>query len=452
MTPTRSDIAAWKPTMLRDIADRFTSQNEAYRDCVHRMRVGIQDAGGSWSGVAYDAAYERTCNDCDSGSRIADEVDALSQVLVSVAADVDSYLHVLRSKATDAEVAGCVIAEDWSMTGTETDVHAPLVASALQALADCASQNEQRIREASARVRDRGNELPDWEPPNTEQVDRVEQTRDEASAEAFHDMFGRYPVTPSDWSTAEVLNPNSYTEKYAGVPPSIQVALIEPVPGQGVVRTSSYIEQELVFNQPWDDLGDNRTDNPHFDPENSRVTVYVDYENGIVVMRQNPSVDENGTVGVGEPQGEVWQNSDGSVRLSYEATNPFRPSVMGVEAPGAFMPAVNGDVVFTPGQGTPGMPDSTGVTINGTRDDYPSFEAYQDSPDGSTHTIVVDPASSGAPTAPITNLVTSHDIGTGESALEQFQELRLHGGMVPPTMADPPGVALGSPTDPPRVD
>ncbi|EME22363.1 WXG100 family type VII secretion target [Rhodococcus triatomae] len=451
MTPSRSQIAAWKPTALRDVADRITSQNGVYRDCVHHMRSRVQDAGGDWSGAAYDAAYERTCSDCDRGSRIADEVDALAQVLVSAAADLDSYLNVLRSKANDAEVAGCIISEDWSMTGTDSEVHAPLVSSALRALEDSAAQNEQHIREASTRVRDRGNELPDWEAPSTQQSDRVEQTRDEASADAFHDMFGRYPVTPSDWSTAEVLNPNSYTEKYAGVPPGIQVALIEPVPGQGVVRTSSYIEQGSVYNVPWDDLGDNRTDNADFDPENSRVTVYVDYENGIVVMRQNPSVDENGSVRVDEPHGEVWQNSDGSVRLSYEAANPFRPSVMGVEPPGALMPAVNGDVVFTPGQGTPGAPDSTGVTINGIRDDYPSFEAYQDSPDGITHTIVVDPAASGDSTAPMTNLIKSHDIGSGDSALEQFQEIRVHGGMVPPTMADRPGVALGSAADPPRV-
>lgn len=61
---------------------------------------------------------------------------------------------------------------------------------------------------------------------------------------------------------------------------------------------SQYIEQRdvsdpdpnpLNLNPGARDLGNNRTADPNFDPEHTKVTTYVDYENGIVVMRQNPS-------------------------------------------------------------------------------------------------------------------------------------------------------------------
>src|SRR5690606_34160771 len=102
-----------------------------------------------------------------------------------------------------------------------------------------------------------------------------------------------------DWATAEVLNLKSYDPKYQGVGPEIRVVRINPVPGQGVVRVGQYIEQRDVsnptngltsFNPFARDFGDDRTAESNFDPEHSRVTTYVDYENGLVVMRQNPSV------------------------------------------------------------------------------------------------------------------------------------------------------------------
>ena len=125
------------------------------------------------------------------------------------------------------------------------------------------------FRDTAVEIRACGNQLPEGiDPSGAEHVVSTQAARDQASAEAFNDMFGRYPLSPSDWQTAAVLNPNSYTEKYQGVQPTIKVVQIDPVPGQGVVRTSSFIEQYSVFNRPYDDLGDNRPNSPDFDPEN----------------------------------------------------------------------------------------------------------------------------------------------------------------------------------------
>ena len=69
---------------------------------------------------------------------------------------------------------------------------------------------------------------------------------------------------------------------------------------------------------------------------------------------------------------------------------------------------VNGDLVFTP--------TADGVRVDGTRTDYPSMEIYQDLPDGSTRTVLIEPAASGDSGGPALNLWRHHEIGTGEEA------------------------------------
>ncbi len=66
------------------------------------------------------------------------------------------------------------------------------------------------------------------------------------------------------------------------------VGRIEPVPGQGIVRMGLYIPAGEVVNFPHNDLGDDRGEDQTFDPERTRVSLYVDYENGLVIARQNP--------------------------------------------------------------------------------------------------------------------------------------------------------------------
>lgn len=230
--------------------------------------------------------------------------------------------------------------------------------------------------------------------------------------EAFKQVFGREPTSAADWETAAALDPQTYDPNFKGAKSEVRVVKIRPVPGQGVVRVSQWIEQRDVTSfPPWKrDLGNNRGPNPNFDPEDTKVTTYIDYENGIVVLRQNPSVEETSTGGpgqvkVGMPKGSVTQLPDGSVRIKYDAGNPFAPGITS-DPNGPFADhtvTVNGDLVFTPGQG--------GVQINGTRTDYPSLEVYQDLPNGATHTVLIDPAQSGRSWGPAFNLPGHHDVG-----------------------------------------
>lgn len=92
-------------------------------------------------------------------------------------------------------------------------------------------------------------------------------------------------------------------------------------------------------------------------------------------------------MGVGVPEVNVQQLSDGSVRLQYEAENALPPP-LDSETLATFY-TVNGDIVLSPG------PDGVGVAaqIGG---DYPSLEIYQDSESGGTQQIYIDPADSGS--------------------------------------------------------
>jgi hypothetical protein len=102
---------------------------------------------------------------------------------------------------------------------------------------------------------------------------------------------------------------------------------------------------------------------------------------------------------------------------------------------------VNGDLVFTPG--------AHGVTVSGTRTDYPSLEVYQDMPDGSTHTVLIDPAQSGRSWGPAANLPFHHEVGSGGKAFAPFD----HGGWNPKwDLPVPlPATPFGPVSDPPSV-
>jgi hypothetical protein len=252
-----------------------------------------------------------------------------------------------------------------------------------------------------------------------EAIGDAEAERRHNQTDAFTHIFGRAPTSATDWDTAAALDPHSYDPKYNGVAPEIRVVKIRPVPGQGVVRVSQWIEQrDVTAIPPRRDFGDNRTANPNFNPENARVTTYIDYENGIVVMRQNPSVQQDGSgkpgqVMVGAPQGSVTQTGDGAVRVKYDAGNPFAPEISkNPPGLGDHPWTVNGDLVFSPGSG--------GVHVDGTRTNYPSMEVYQDLPNGSTRTVLVDPARAGSSLGPLENLPRHHEIGIGGRAFEPF--------------------------------
>lgn len=87
---------------------------------------------------------------------------------------------------------------------------------------------------------------------------------------------------------------------------------VAKVPGTGVVQTNAFIDQATAPAGLLTNAGDDRGFDPAALPDTSRVTFLIDYENGIVVAWQNPSIRlDDGAVLTGRPDISVGQESSG---------------------------------------------------------------------------------------------------------------------------------------------
>ena len=119
--------------------------------------------------------------------------------------------------------------------------------------------------------------------------------------------------------------------------------------------------QPNLFN-----TGDNRGFNPSAAPARSRVSFMVDYDNGLAIVRQNPTHATNGNVGVHPADVGVEQDQSGRVRLRLEAVNGLIPKTVG-----DLGESVRGDLIVDPHGGPNGS-----ASANGQVSQFPSWEVY----------------------------------------------------------------------------
>ncbi|WP_414686556.1 hypothetical protein [Mycobacterium sp.] len=235
-----------------------------------------------------------------------------------------------------------------------------------------------------------------------------EANRQQNQIDAFTKVFGRPPSSQADWDTAAALDPHSYNPKDGGVHPNIVVQRITPVPGQGVVRTNLFIPGHGVVNPQADwppyheNLGDNRSFSATAGPESSRVAITVDYENGIIVTRQNPSVDaKTGQIRTGTPSVSAVQKSNGAVLISYSAADPMSP---GGEALAKFTTFdVNGKIAI--------QPSDAGPRVGGIVTNFPAIEIYSDRAGATEPLVQAWPHFVDGPLGPEAGLWWHKDIG-----------------------------------------
>lgn len=233
-------------------------------------------------------------------------------------------------------------------------------------------------------------------------------------AAAYREVYGHDPVSPNDWQMAAALDPHSYDPKYLGQPPQIVAGRFTPQPGKGVVRSNMFIPTDQVQNTFKDgtdilngrlapmNYGDNRGPSADASVEASRVSLFVDYDHGVIVARQNPTVNVDGQRGGAKadiPSIHVVQSPDGRLTIDYNARDAYE-----------FPPAaaagmtVNGRVTMEPhADGSVGIGGNTTI--------YPSMETYQYR-DGQPPTqLQWTPANSGSEYGPGTSLMRHHWIG-----------------------------------------
>lgn len=288
-------------------------------------------------------------------------------------------------------------------------------------------------------------------------ADAGQSDRHQAQSEAFRQIYGREPSCVNDWRMAEALDPGTYSSDTRGATAKVVVGTIEPQAGYGVVRTNLYIpgaEAQNFTVNPVDvldgrafpnNLGDNRAPSAYATAAQSRVSVFVDYENGVVVARQNPTVVTSGPnpPAADDPQIRVAQAPDGSVRVNYFATDTYQPEggkLLGI--------GVEGDLTMTPN------PRGHAVSVGGTIGSFPSAEMYQYHNDGNVDPLLNYEAT-GSEWGPLTNLVMGPNNEVGVAVTQVGEEPRASPQMGYPgsqqSSAPLVGTLLGPPSNPPQI-
>jgi hypothetical protein len=301
-----ADLDRWNPGSVRAVATAAANRANHFRDVAHGQAAIV--AKLVWQGATREAAIARAraignrllnhADDCDRAGRdvssAASEVESIKAEWTRIQRMADRW-GITIDISTDS--LQCMPSADLEQRA-EDERHLKVVHDALVDLLRRADSTDQHL---AAAVTNATSDMADGDsaeaPLAPDPVQRGNQIA------AFRAEFGRDPVSDSDWATAAALDPHSYNPKNKGVEANIVVARIRPVPGQGTVRTNLFIPSKDVwapalelplFNGhllPYDNnLGDNRGFDPSVVPEEARVAIYTDFENGIIVARQNPSV------------------------------------------------------------------------------------------------------------------------------------------------------------------
>jgi len=455
-----ADLDRWDPGAIRSVATTAVDRANHFREVAHNQAAII--AKLEWQGVSHEAATAQAQAISKSLLKHADECDQAGRDVGSAASEVESikaeWTRIQRMAdrwgITIDIAAGaleCVPSADPAQQA-EDEHHLQIVHDAITDLLRRADATDQHLAAAIANAQsDIANgasaEAPLAPPP--------EQLRNQI--DAFRRAFGRDPVSESDWETAAALDPHSYNPKNKGVDANIVIARIKPVPGQGVVRTNLFIPSKDVWAPslelppfdnghmlPYDNnIGDNRGFNPYIGPEESRVAIYTDFENGIIVARQNPSVNaDTGQVRAGIPDVSAVQQTNGAVLLRYNAADPFSP---GGEAPAKAIPfSVNGTLGIAPG--------ADGPRVGGEVTSFPALEIYNDRGGTTSPLLQSWPSFTDDASGPMVGLLPHKDVGdlsvltSFNSVVPQFQppELGPVNGpqplpLTPPMSIVPPG-------------
>jgi hypothetical protein len=335
-----ADIQRWDPEQINEVAEAAAARARTSREKADELRN--LSAFTTWSGDAANEAQEAITE-----SRTKLELSAQEAFLVSLGASrayqeaqaVTKEVRELLAYAAEAPavevnaVINTVGPPD--TTGWAPEDVAKVVAkiaglegriTAVLARAEATDSDLARVLSAAT-----GDEDVNV---GTDTLGPVDPERRQTSAKAFEEVFGRPPTSAADWEKASWLDPANDDPALKGTDSSVVVTHIKPVPGQGVVRGSLFIMDEKVVDpfapngydpRSFDslyDYGNNRGFSESFDPRNAKGAFLIDYENGVVIFRQNPTHDTAGHVAVGEPDVRVIQAGDGTVRMDYHLPNP----------------------------------------------------------------------------------------------------------------------------------
>jgi hypothetical protein len=432
-------------TGIRDFADSW----RAHANTLDEVADQVLARGSAIDQHWIDGAQQAGANTTDHGYWLRESADR-ARTIADAAGDVADHFDNAKGAtptpeefdATRREIMASQARRDPIGTAMATRQYADLQAQAIDAattyhggVTDATTTLGTPLQTAPAIARGSGARPVDYrtfkQAPALPDGDRHQNEID-----AFKQVFGRAPVSANDWDTAAALDPHSYDPKNQGHAPHIVVGRIQPVPGQGVVRSNMFIPGRDVWDPKlgWppyaNNLGDNRGFSPTAGPEDSRVSILVDYDNGLIVARQNPSVNAStGAVRTGTPSVSAVQQSNGSVLINYSAADPFSPGGEGLAK--AIPMDVNGTLAITP--------SATGPHVGGDVTSFPALEVYSDRPGAGTVPLLQSWPSFRADAAgPLAGLLFSKTVGD-YSLVTDFNSVfpQLQHPTLPPLLGPP---------------
>lgn len=409
------DIDRWNPDAVREVF--HAARNRAEATSIAADALATLPVFATWGGRAADAAgnaIEATRRDLDAHGNEALAVARAADRAADRIAKVKHDLAVLRediaaAHATIDPLSNNVIPAGQAALQARLDAIVGAANAADEELAnaiDMADGDAPIPNDPAAPVVG-----PDGLSPAQVADDARQEQRQRA---VFRQVYGRDPVSANDWRMAAALDPTSYQPRNHGVDAEVVAGRFTPQPGLGITRTNLFIPSEKVqnvamdftdlVNGRWvpDNFGDNRLPSAFADMDGSRVTMMLDYDNGVIVARQNPTVAVDGQRGgarAAVPKVDVLEAPDGRITVDYHAHDAYEP-LLGKLA-GL---TVNGRVTFAPGA-------DGAMTLGGDTTIYPSMETYQYRPGGQPVQLQWNPANSGSEVGPATSLFRHHWVG-----------------------------------------
>ena len=160
----RTNVEKWNTAALTDFATAIsTANNDTFQVNIDNTKKFFTDAGNSWQGAAYNAAYDRIGEDHDQARKVWAYVDDLCTAIKTGAADIDSHRTVLMNKVADATAAGLRVADNWVVCekdGVAADVittHQDAINAAFHPFSDAVAGACTKIAEAAELVRSAGD-------------------------------------------------------------------------------------------------------------------------------------------------------------------------------------------------------------------------------------------------------------------------------------------------------
>lgn len=410
MPLTLADIERWDAHDVRDVAKALNNRAvsmDQIKDALKHLPIN-----GTWSGQAAEAANQSLDK---LAAYLASHTEAhqeAAKAMTSAADDIEGIQKQLRDIKAFAEGKFAIDMATGTVTPLTETANPDDQQHIVTALKQILTSGESTDTELAHAVNLLDGVDQPGSPPTVPLDPNSERTHNQEKA--FKEVYGCEPVTANDWRMAAALDPNSYDPKYHGVPPQIVAGRFTPQPGKGMVRSNMFIPTDQVQNLLKDltditsgrlrpkNFGDNRGPSVTADPEASRVSVFVDYDHGLVVVRQNPTVNVDGARGgaaADVPNVHVVQAPDGRMTIDYNAHDAYENplgTALGV--------SVNGRITLSP------HPDGS-VALGGSTTIYPSMETYQYRDGLPAAQLQWTPANSGSALGPGTSLERHHWIG-----------------------------------------